>query len=372
MEKYAVPDYQNSIINVTGSILKHYHVETRLASLPNLDAELSKGYKNVVLFLVDAMGSFAIKRFLSKKAALNINKRSDITSVFPSTTVAATTAVISGKSPIESGWIGWSQYFHEEGKTIILFHNTDYYNDSIAIDHPIADTVLNYQSIYAQIEAANADVNTHELFPAFRIPEHDTVEKLCQAIIKTTQTPGKNFIYAYWDKLDTIMHQYGPSSREAKLMVRQINEAYQRMIESLTDDTIVIVIADHGQVAVKPLPLKNYPDLEETFLHKPSVESRMTAFFIKPDQKEIFVSRFQKHFKNKYVLFSADEIIQKGWFGHGIPHPRFREFLGDYLAIAIGHYYFQLLEYPIAMKGQHASILLDEMMVPLIVHSPKK
>ncbi|MFA5037735.1 MAG: alkaline phosphatase family protein [Candidatus Izemoplasmatales bacterium] len=371
MKKYVVPDYKNSVLNVTGSILKHYGVKTEVSSLPLLDAELAKGYRNVVLFLVDAMGEFAIKKFLSKKAVLNRDKRASITSVFPSTTVSATTAVISGKSPIESGWIGWSQYFHEEAKTIILFRNTDYYNDSTIINHPVAETELKYQTIYSQIEAMNPDVKTHELFPAFRTPEHDTVQKLCATIIKTTQSLGKNFIYAYWDKLDTLMHEYGPASQAVKLMVREINNAYQHMIEVLTDDTIVIVIADHGQVAVKPLPLWNYPNLEATFLHKPSVESRMTAFFIKPEQRENFVSQFKKHFDKKYLLYPSDEVVKMGWFGFGTPHPRFREFIGDYLAIAISHYYFQLFEYPTVMKGQHAGILPDEMTVPLIIHSSR-
>ena len=36
-----------------------------------------------------------------------------ITSVYPCTTTAALTTYYSAKSPLETGWIAWSQYFKE-------------------------------------------------------------------------------------------------------------------------------------------------------------------------------------------------------------------------------------------------------------------
>jgi hypothetical protein len=370
-ETLIFPDYKETILNVTGSILKHYRVKTATATLPLLDKELAKNYRNVVLILVDAMGSFALKSHLGGKGALNKDKQRDITSVFPSTTVSATTSVLSGRAPIETGWLGWCQYFIEEQKSVILFTNEDYYDETVVIDHPVAGTALPYQTIYRQIEEASPAVKTWEIFPAFRTPENDTFLKECQGIQKTARQPGRNFIYCYWDKLDTLMHIYGASSAEAKAMMEQIDAAYATLLSGLDDDTIVITIADHGQVDVFPLPLWNYRDLQATFRHEPSIESRATAFFIKPEQKKIFEDRFKDHFRDKYILYTVDEAVQTGLFGPGVPHPRFREFLGDYLAVAIDHYYFQLFSYPTPIKGQHAGILKDEMLVPLVIHSPR-
>ncbi len=362
------PDYQRSILNVTASVLRHYGVSTPTPSLPLLDAELAKGYRNVVLWLVDGMGSSVLSR-LPKASALRKDKRVDITSVFPSTTSSATTSVLSGLSPQQTGWIGWSQYFPEEARTIILFTNQDFYHDEIVVDHPVAQKVLAYPTIYSLIEQASPDVKTAEIFPAFRTPEIDTPAKMTEAIRHKITSPGRHFVYAYWDKLDTIEHQYGPSSPEALAMMETVDAAYSEFIANLPEGTLVIVIADHGQTDVLPIPLRQFTDVCETFRHDPSVDARAAAFFIKPDKKERFVERFHHHFRDFYLLIPSDRLVESGIFGIGIPHPRFREFLGDYMAIAIGRHYFQLIEGLEPMKGHHAGLLPEEMIVPLILHA---
>ena len=57
------------------------------------------------------------------------NKIDKITSVYPSTTTAAMTTYYSGKPPIETGWIAWSQYFKEYGRNINLLPERDSYTD---------------------------------------------------------------------------------------------------------------------------------------------------------------------------------------------------------------------------------------------------
>ena len=47
----------------------------------------------------------------------------NIDAVFPATTTASTTSVLSGKNPNEHGWLGWDLYFKEFDKTISIFPN---------------------------------------------------------------------------------------------------------------------------------------------------------------------------------------------------------------------------------------------------------
>jgi len=56
-------------------------------------------------------------------------------------------------------------------------------------------------------------------------------------------------------------------------------------------------------------------------------------------------------------------------FGYTSEHPRFREFLGDYMAIAISDMYFVFFQTDFFMKGQHAGLTSEEMLVPLVVFS---
>jgi hypothetical protein len=45
--------------------------------------------------------------------------------------------------------------------------------------------------------------------------------------------------------------------------------------------------------------------------------------------------------------------------------------LGDYIAIATDHYILSAQNTGFVMKGQHAGLLAEEMLVPLIIYSKK-
>lgn len=371
MPRLAYPDYTNSILNVTGSLLKHYGISSKIPSLPLLDEELRKNPRNIVLWLVDGMGTSTLNRLVGTGRRILEDKKQDITSVFPPTTTAATTSVTTGLPPVSTGWIGWSQYFSEEKKTIILYTDTNFYDENDVCDHPVAGTVIPVESIYSLIQKADPAVKTAEIFPAFRVPENNTPEKLVSAVLGNLKEPGKHFVYAYWDKLDSLEHEFGPSSPEALSMMELVAKGYEYLVSGVPEGTLVIVIADHGQTDVLPIPLRDYPDVWETFEHEPSVDSRAAAFFIRPDRKADFEARFRDHFRDKYLLVPTDEWITTGIFGPGKPHPRFRDFLGDYMAVAIDRFYFLLVPGVPPMKGHHAGLLEEEMMVPLIIHHKK-
>ena len=68
-------------------------------------------WNQIVVLLIDGMGSRLLETKLEKDSFLRTHQLKEVTTVYPSTTSAATTSVLSGKSPAENGWIGWHQYF---------------------------------------------------------------------------------------------------------------------------------------------------------------------------------------------------------------------------------------------------------------------
>lgn len=102
------PDYNNSILNLITSILKYYNVKSKYNSLPEIDEMLNKDYNNVVLLILDGMGENILNE-LNENDLFRKNRIRTITSVYPTTTAAAMTTYYSGKPPIETGWIAWSQ-----------------------------------------------------------------------------------------------------------------------------------------------------------------------------------------------------------------------------------------------------------------------
>lgn len=95
-----------NLINVSNSILKSMDVKPLNNSLKELDKLfLQKRYKNIVLLLYDGLGSIVLDKYLSEGDFLLKNKICNISSVFPATTVAATTSVLTGLEPSEHGWL---------------------------------------------------------------------------------------------------------------------------------------------------------------------------------------------------------------------------------------------------------------------------
>jgi predicted AlkP superfamily pyrophosphatase or phosphodiesterase len=268
-------------------------------------------------------------------------------------------------TPLETGWIGWAQWFEKEQRTVITFNDIDFYDDS-KINHPVAGAVIPYETIYEKIEKAAPDVKTAEIFPAFRTPENDTFGKLCDAVGKVCSEDGRHFVYAYWDKVDSLAHEFGPGSVEVNAMIRNIDEEYGRFVDGL-DDATVITIADHGQVDVCPIVLDDYPDLLALCRHLPSIETRAAAFFVHEDRKAEFKALFNRHFRDYFALYTPTELVRSGFFGSGVKHPAFDSFLGDFVAVAIEHYFFAFRKFPSYFLGQHAGILTGEMMVPLLI-----
>ena len=146
--KIIFPNYEHSILNLINTILKHYKVETKYKTLPDLEKILEKNYKNIVLIILDGMGEHILKSITPNEFFIK-NRIDILTSVCPSTTTAAITTYYSGKPPIETGWIAMSQYFKEYGRAIEMLRKTDSYTgEKINTSRMDVFELVNYVQIY--------------------------------------------------------------------------------------------------------------------------------------------------------------------------------------------------------------------------------
>ena len=116
---------KNSLVNLSNSILKHFGAESFHESIPEIDT-LLKGHKIVVAVLFDVMGQNIFRKHLKEDSLIRSHYVTTNNSTYPPTTAAATTAFLTGKYPIETGWLGWTEYFKEYDRNVILFKNVDY------------------------------------------------------------------------------------------------------------------------------------------------------------------------------------------------------------------------------------------------------
>lgn len=377
-----LPDYNHCILGTITSILKYYNVETKHKSSKKIDEILEfKKYKNIIFLVLDGLGEHILNN-ISKDGFLKNNQIDCVTSVYPSTTTAALTTYYSGKSPYETGWIAWSQYFKEYGRAIdMLSHKESYMREPLK--NPNLDVfkdVVHYESIYERIEEASPNVKAYEIQPDYaerrakRSIRANNIDELVMNIEDLCQKQDNNFIFAYSDNPDGLLHKYGTDSEEVKTFVKEAEEKIQKMCNNFDDDTILIISADHGHKNIeKSYTLLDYPEIQECLIMPASLESRVLTFWVKEDMKEIFVKRFNKIFEKEFWLMTKEEFLDKYHFlGYGDKHYKIDDFIGNFVALSVAGSMIRLETFLIEgkpiKKSTHCGLSKEEMEVPVIIY----
>jgi hypothetical protein len=97
-----------------------------------------------------------------------------------------------------------------------------------------------------------------------------------------------------------------------------------------------------------------------------SIETRATAFYVKDEYLNDFPAEFRYNFGDDFLLYSKEEVIEKNIFGIGKMHPKFEDFIGDYIAVAIGDKGIVYSEKSAQFISNHAGMTEQEMKIPLI------
>ena len=373
MQTLQYPDYSNSNLNAINSILAHYGAAPHHPTHPILDGELENVRRNLVVLVLDGLGVDALERHAPADGFFRRNLRAEISAVFPCTTVAAMNTFYSGLSPAEHGWLGWSLYFKEYGRTVDTFLNDDSFDHSPVMPFP-AKTLMPYQSVYTQLE--NLGVECPDISP-FATPFSDCwtqvedMKALADSVVNLSLQDGRRFALCYWAQPDELMHEAGIFGDEVGAMVRGLDGQVQAMFDRC-EDTTLVVLADHGMAAIdRTLFITDYPGIMECLTMQPFIETRAASFFVKAGRHQQFCERFSRHLGDQFVLLSREQVFESGLLGPGEPHKKTLDFIGDYLAVASGSWMLRSRgpnSLPkIEFQGMHAGLKPEEMRVPLIV-----
>ena len=360
-------NYNECLTNLACSIRKYFGLDYKHNTLNYIDELLeAKKPKNIVTILCDGMGSKIIDRALDKNSFLLKNRLKDITTVFPATTVAATTSMMTGLNPVESGMLGWDMYFKEIDKTITTFLNSEKGDFEFK---PLQEAI-NYKEKYMKTKSIMEEIpekteySGYTLFP-FGDNAYNDLDDMFNIIEEKCNEEGKKYIYAYSTEPDSTMHELGTDCVEAKELILDLNKRIENL-STKVKDTIIFVVADHGHKNIINIDLNEYPDIVECLVRKTSIEPRAVNFFIKEEKKDKFVELFNKYFSNDFELYTKEDIINSKLFGDGDENEIFRDSLGDYLAIATSDKTLLYIGSEI-LKSHHAGYTEDEIYVPLIV-----
>lgn len=379
-----LPDYHGgSIVNLMSSLLAALgggeSLYPALRQLPPADLQHSR---NIVLLVIDGLGDDYLAR-AGAGGTLHRSRRGSITSVFPSTTATAVTTFLTGTAPQQHALPGWHVYFKELGSVVaVLPFRARHGGPPLGETGIDAATLFGHVPLFDRIRARSWVVSPERIIHSdYNTAHTGTAERRAYVTLRqlfaTTAdivraSRERTYVYAYWPELDRLAHEHGIGSREAAAHLAGLDTEFDRFLQHIRgSDTTVIVTADHGFVDTDPehlVELDRHPQLAETLLLPLCGDRRLAYCYVHPEKRSRFERYVQTVLADNIELFPSAELIARGCFGLGLPHPRLQERVGDYTLVMRHNAVIKdwlLGERRYTQIGVHGGVSEAEMRVPL-------
>ena len=356
----SLPDYGGRCIsNVVPALLEWSEAPDWMPE-PAADAE------QVVLLVLDGLGWEQLQAHRHLAPTLASLVGGPISSVVPSTTATALTSITTGLPPGEHGVVGYRMAVDGEVLNVLRWSTArgdarDRFPPERLQD--VSPFASQRPPIVTKAEFATSGfsgAHLHQVrFHGYRMPSTMLVE------LRTLLRANEPFIYAYYDGLDKVGHEYGFGEHyEAELVA--IDRLVADIIELLPRGAALLITADHGQVETgDDVAVPHHEVLTETAMQ--SGEARFRWFHARPGRSQALLEALTAHHGHQAWVRTRDEAISQGWYGAKVTDTS-RARMGDVLLAPWGTLAF--LEPsdsgPFNLIGRHGSVTSAEMLVPLI------
>ncbi len=384
------PDYAGmSITAIPDLVCSALGLPTAPGAL--VEAAALEAFDRVLLVIVDGLGFHRAARFLDgarDSALAHIAKTGSlrpITTVFPSTTVAALSTYSTGLAPAQHGLIGYRLYLREiSAVTNMIQLSVVGGNDAPAAASGLdVDALLPCPTIYERLR--DKGVTTHTLLPRYiagsglsRIlyrgathihPTVSLADMLTFARHILERSARRTLVTLYWPELDSVAHTRGPDSDAYQAELQSFDDALRRELVGRIDRTLLILSSDHGFVTMEPedyRPLSSQPELPERLLLRPVGEPRASYLFLRQGSAPPWA--LPATLDDGLIALSARAAVDAGLLGPGVPHAEVLSRVGDVLVVSTGKdgLYHPYPDSPF-LRGMHGGLTEDELYVPLFV-----
>ena len=395
--EFTLPNYAGgSIANVPATVAQMLGVH--LEGLPALPSALWRplgDVKRVVLLTLDGFGwnLFQARQDLVTAVSQHTTITNQLTSIFPSTTVAALSSLWTGSAPAQHGLVGLKLFFPEFAVSAgMLDFSPLFYraydalvdaglNPETFLQHPGVGEQLGKMGIPTYAFKGKEIVNSVlSKMHGRGVTESFGVVSFADMLVQMRELLDKRageqlFINAYWPSIDSISHYHTWQGTAVSAEVRAIfNQLQVDFFESLTDaarqDTAFFIVADHGQ-ELTPLShqifLSDHPKLEQLLFMRPTGEPRVIYLYTKHGCHEAAIEYINTKLGHAMTAVSSQDALQAGLLG---PEPfaaNVADRMGDVVVIMRGGYSLfpeQEREWAHKMIGRHGGLSHAEMQVP--------
>lgn len=377
------PDYQNnSLVNLMSRLARVFGASNSdYALLAHGSLARLADYQHIVLLVIDGLGANYVD---SHAGFLQSHKRTELTSVFPSTTASAITTFMTGLAPQQHGLVGWYTYLQEVGAITAVLPGYLRGSHELLVDRgldigalygqpPIFDRFDTASTVIAPDWIINSPFNVAHSGQAHRVGYTD-LHSMLLALKQCLLVDERQYIYAYWADFDRLSHQFGNHSVHVARHYQQLEQALADFNASIdSNSSLILITADHGFIDTQPdrvVQIADHPVLQQSLSQPLSGEPRVAYCYVHPHREESFVDYVQTQLADKMELHRSEALIHHGVFGIGAPHPQLAQRVGDYTLIMKDNFIIRdwvAGEKPFFQHGVHGGTSEQEMRVPLII-----
>lgn len=275
-DQFCVPRYGGGSFADIPALLRWFLVGGPAPALqPNGWEHSGRRYERVIVLFVDAFGWRFFERFqdhpLLQRFVVN-GSVTQLTSQFPSTTSAHVTTLYTGQPVGRHGVYEWFYYEPALDAVIapLLFSFAgDKQRETLLATGIGAEHLLPAPEFIAGLleqgvsitafqprEFAQSTYTTRLMMGATVRPNLTLAEALVNVRLQVTGTQGKVCSVLYFGDIDTVGHVHGPDApqmdAEIDAFLTVVERWLRREIDGKVQDTLLMLFADHGQVAMDP------------------------------------------------------------------------------------------------------------------------
>ena len=362
MDKPVLPDYAGACIaNIVPALLDG-SVEPP-PWLPSAAIEAPQ----VVVLVLDGIGWEQLQARRELAPTLCSLEGGPITSVAPTTTATALTSIATGLAPGQHGVMGYRVAVDHDVLNILRW-STPAGDARTRIDpcafQPNEPFCHQRPCVVSKAEFVQSGFTSAHLagarYRGYRVPSTLLVE------VRDAVRAGEPFVYAYYDGIDKVSHEYGLGSHY-DLELEFVDRLVEGLLSLLPADTALVITADHGQVHVGDRIVSPHPDVAAHVSFQ-SGEGRFRWLHARPGREAALAEAAAAHHGDVAWVCTRDQTIDEGWWGERVTDAA-RHRLGDVALVAAAPVSFHdpADSGPFELVGRHGSLTPDEMHVPLLV-----
>jgi hypothetical protein len=321
----------------------------------------ARGPGRAVLLVVDGLGWTMVEP--GRTPNLAGLEGGPVDTTVPSTTSTALTSITTGRVPAEHGVIGYRMRVGGQMLTTLSW-NPD--------KGPEPERVQPYPPFAGRevsvVTCAEFDGSglTRAHLRGGQLRGWKAPSTLVEHTVRMVDG-GAPTVYAYYDALDKVGHEFGPDSEYAARELVAVDRLVGELRAELPSSCALVVTADHGMVAAPPAAQHDLERPLAGLVAAWSGEGRLRSLYARPGKSGRLRDACREVYGERAWVLTRDELIERGWLG-GRPSAEVAGRVGDVVLASADEATFIApdLRREAQLRGAHGSLTHAELRVPLV------